>query len=130
MQIHVSPSDGVPIYQQIVNQVKHLCAAGRLTQGEEIPPIRALAEQLLVNPNTIARAYLELERAGVVVKRHGAGTFIAGTGSRLSLRERRRILAQRADALLAEADHLDVPLESVIELLQERHTRMKPHAAR
>ena len=58
MQIHVSSTDGVPIYIQIVNQVKHLVAAGRLSPGEEIPPIRVLAEQLVVNPNTVARAYL------------------------------------------------------------------------
>ena len=65
MQIHISSHDGVPIYIQIVNQVKHLVASGRLSPGEEIPPIRVLAEKLVVNPNTVARAYLELERAGV-----------------------------------------------------------------
>ena len=58
MQIHISSSDGVPIYIQIVNQVKHLVAAGRLTPGDEMPAIRVLAEQLMVNPNTVARAYL------------------------------------------------------------------------
>ena len=57
MQIHISPADGVPIYLQIVNQVKYLVSSGRLSAGEELPPIRTLAERLVVNPNTVARAY-------------------------------------------------------------------------
>src|SRR5580698_8612068 len=100
MQIHISSDDGVPIYIQIVNQVKHLVASGRLLPGDEIPPIRALAETLVVNPNTVARAYLELERAGVVTKRQGAGTYVAETRLALSRREKLKVLLPRADALL------------------------------
>jgi len=120
----VSANDGVPIYLQIVNQVKHLLAAGRLEPGQEVPPIRTLAGQLLVNPNTVARAYLELEKAGIVAKRHGSGTYIAESGSPLARRERMRILSDRADALLVEASHLNVPLEEVIKLLHHRHQHL------
>ena len=120
MQIHLSTSDGVPIYLQIVNQVKYLVAAGRLSAGDEIPPIRTLSARLLVNPNTVARAYLELERAGIVSKRHGSGTYISSDGSPLARRERMKILTERADALLAEARHLEVDLAGVIRLLRER----------
>ena len=77
MQIRISPDDGLPIYLQIVNQVKYLIASGRLTSGEEVPAIRVLAQQLLVNPTTVARAYLELEREGVVAKKHVSGTYIS-----------------------------------------------------
>ena len=84
MQIHISATDGVPIYQQIVNQVKYLIASGRLAPGEEMPPIRVLAERLLVNPNTVARAYRELESAGVVEKRRTAGTYVSDAGSPLA----------------------------------------------
>jgi GntR family transcriptional regulator len=66
MNIHISPADGVPIYLQVVNQVKYLVASGRLAPGEELPPIRVLAERLVVNPNTVARAYRELEAVGIV----------------------------------------------------------------
>ena len=121
MQIHISSNDGVPIYLQIVNQVKHLVGARRLAPGDELPPIRVLAQQLLVNPNTVARAYLELERAGVVAKRHGSGTYVSEAGSPLARRERLRILTQRADTLLTEAGHMDVELSEVISLLRERH---------
>src|SRR3954468_21909254 len=124
MQIHISPSDGVPIYLQIVNQVKHLVASGRLEPGEEIPPIRVLAEKLVVNPNTVARAYLELERAGVVTKRHGSGTYVSESPSTLSRREKFKVLTQRADSLLVEAGHLDINLDEVITLVRERHETM------
>lgn len=120
MRIHITSNDGVPIYLQIVNQVKHLVASGRLSAGEEIPPMRALAEQLVINPNTVARAYLELERAGIVTKRHGSGTYISEGSSPLSHREKLRVLTERVDALLVEAGHLGIELPKVIELLGER----------
>ena len=120
VQIHISANDGVPIYLQIVNQVKYLVACGRLAPSEELPPIRVLAEQLLVNPNTIARAYMELERDGIVTKRHGSGTYVSDAGSPLARKERMKILSERADALLAEAHHLNVDLDSVIDLLKQR----------
>ena len=121
MQIRISPNDGVPIYLQIVNQIKYLVAAGRLGAGDEIPPIRVLASQLLVNPNTVARAYLELERAGLVSKKHGSGTYVSANGSPLARRERVKILAERADALMVEAQQMNIELDEVIKLLRERH---------
>src|SRR6478609_1766397 len=99
MHLRVSPTDGVPIYLQIVQQVKYLVAAGRLAPGEELPPIRVLAERLLINPNTVARAYRELETAGVVMKRRTSGTYVSTAGSPLARRERLKILAERIDAL-------------------------------
>jgi GntR family transcriptional regulator len=120
MELRVSTGDGVPIYLQIATQVKHLVASGRLAPGDEIPPIRVLAQQLLVNPNTVARAYLELEREGVVQKRHGSGTYISGNGSPLARKERLKIVSERIDALLAEASHLQVEPAELICLIKER----------
>src|SRR5213076_636085 len=108
MQLHISPKDGVPIYRQIVNQVKYLVGSGRLASGEELPPIRVLAEQLVVNPNTVARAYAELEHAGVVTKRHGSGTYVSDNGSPLKRAERLTIPDHSADASAAEAQHLQI----------------------
>ena len=124
MQIHISPTDGVPIYLQIVNQVKYLVSSGRMAAGEELPPIRTLAEQLLINPNTVARAYRELELAGVVEKRRTAGTYVSGGTSPLSRRERVKILGRRVDALLAEARQMDVSLDDVIDLIRQRDRSM------
>jgi GntR family transcriptional regulator len=120
MQIHISPNDGVPIYLQIVQQVKYLVASGRLAPGEELPPIRTLAEQLLINPNTVARAYRELEIAGVVTKRRTSGTYVSQDGSPLARQERLKILAERVDALLVEARQMDIRIEEVLDLIRQR----------
>ncbi|HUG68824.1 MAG TPA: GntR family transcriptional regulator [Pirellulaceae bacterium] len=125
MQLHVSPSDGVPIYQQVVNQIKYLVASGRLRQGEQLLPVRKLAEQLIVNPNTVARAYRELETAGVVESRRGSGVFVSEGVSPLAKREQNKILNERIDLLLAEAAHLNVELEAVIKLVRQRSQQMR-----
>ena len=126
MQIHISTGDGVPIYLQIANQVKYLIAAGRLAAGDEIPPIRVLAQQLLINPSTVVRAYLELEREGVVQKRHGSGTYKSGTGSPLARKERLKIITERIDTLLAEARHLEVEPQELLSLIKERSQSIQP----
>src|SRR5215471_9994254 len=126
MQLHLSPTNGVPIYLQIVNQVKHLVASGRLVPGEELPPIRVLAERLVISPNTVVRAYRELEEAGLVEKRSTAGTYISAAGSPLARRERLRILTERVDALLAEARQLNIQLDEVIEVIRRRDRAMQP----
>jgi GntR family transcriptional regulator len=126
MQLHVSTSDGAPIYLQIAGQIKYLVASGRLAPGDEIPPIRVLARQLLVNPNTVARAYLELERAGIVTKRHGSGTCISAAGSPLARRERLKIVSERIDALLAEARHLRVEPDELLRLVKDRAQSIQP----
>lgn len=121
MHIHISPQDGVPIYRQIVNQVKHLVASKRLKAGDEMPSIRHLAQQLLINPNTVARAYRELEGAGVLLSRRGSGTRVSDNGSPLSRKERMKILSERAEALISEARQLGVELEEVVELVRREH---------
>lgn len=125
MRLHISPSDGKPVYLQIVQQVKYLIAAGRLRPHEELPPVRTLAEELLINPNTVARAYRELEVAGLIYKRQGAGTYVSDTASPLARRERKRLLAERADALLVEARQMEFTLDEVIELLNEREKKLR-----
>jgi GntR family transcriptional regulator len=126
MQIHISSSDGVPIYLQIVNQVKYLVASGRLAAGAELPPIRVLAEKLLINPSTVARAYRELEMAGIVEKRRTAGTYVSDQGSPLARRERIKILAERIDALLAEARQMNIDVEEVLKLVEQRNRALQP----
>ena len=126
MEIFLSTNDGVPAYLQIVNQVKHLVASGRLVPGEELPPIRVLAERLVISPNTVVRAYRELEEAGLVEKRSTAGTYISAAGSPLARRERLRILTERVDALLAEARQLNIQLDEVIEVIRRRDRAMQP----
>jgi GntR family transcriptional regulator len=121
----ISPNDGVPIYLQIANQIKYLASSGQLRTGDELPAIRTLAEELVVNPNTVARAYRELEIAGIVEKRRTAGTFISDAGTRLARRERLKIIIQRLDALVAEARQMGVSLDELTDLLRERDALLK-----
>lgn len=111
---------GIPVYQQIVEAVRQGTATGRLRTGEQLPTIRELALQLRVNPNTIARAYQELEREGIVETRRGAGSFVAAREPRLEQEERRRLVARHLDRALAEAYHLGLPLDEVEALLRQR----------
>jgi GntR family transcriptional regulator len=78
MLFRPNPSSGVPIYLQLMEQVKHGVETGALRPGEQLPGIRPLAEELVINPNTVAKAYRELEHEGVIELRQGAGAFVAG----------------------------------------------------
>ena len=78
MILRPNPSTGVPIYLQLMEQVKHGIETGALKPGDQLPGIRPLAEELVINPNTVAKAYRELEHEGVIELRHGAGAFVAG----------------------------------------------------
>ncbi len=80
MLLKPNPSSGVPIYLQLMEQVKHSIETGVLRPGEQLPGIRPLAEELVINPNTVAKAYRELEHEGVIELRHGAGAFVSANG--------------------------------------------------
>jgi GntR family transcriptional regulator len=90
MLFRPNPASGVPIYLQLMEQVKHSIETGALRPGEQLPGIRPLAEQLVINPNTVAKAYRELEHEGVVELRQGAGAFVAGSGQTKTLTDRMR----------------------------------------
>ena len=77
MLLRPNPSTGVPIYLQLMEQVKHAIETGALRPGEQLPGIRPLAEELVINPNTVAKAYRELQHEGVIELRHGAGAFVS-----------------------------------------------------
>jgi GntR family transcriptional regulator len=79
MLFRPNPSLGVPIYLQLMEQVKHAIETGALRPGDQLPGMRPLAEELVINPNTVAKAYRELEHEGVIELRHGAGAFVSGS---------------------------------------------------
>jgi len=122
MQIHISTSSGIPIYLQIVKQVKLLVASGRLPVTTQLPPVRKLAQDILVNPNTVARAYKQLEMEKVISSRRGAGVFVADAVSPLAKSEQQAIMIEHIDGLLAEAAQMDMSIDEVIALI---HTQNK-----
>jgi len=85
-----NPASGVPIYLQLMEQVKHSIETGVLRPGEQLPGMRPLAEQLVINPNTVAKAYRELEHEGVIELRQGAGAFVSANGPARKLTDRMR----------------------------------------
>ncbi len=76
MMFRTNPSSGVPLYLQLMEQIKHAIETGALRPGEQLPGMRTLAEELVINPNTVAKVYRELEHEGVIELRHGAGAFV------------------------------------------------------
>src|SRR2546422_1831077 len=86
-----NPSSGVPIYLQLMEQVKHAIETGALRAGEQLPGMRPLAEELVINPNTVAKAYRELEHEGVIELRHGAGAFVTANAKSKKLADRVRL---------------------------------------
>ncbi len=120
MQIQIDATDGLPIYLQLVQQIKYLIATGRLAASDQLPSVRKLSEQLVVNPNTVARAYRELEMAGVLAARPGAGVFVSPTASPLAKREQHQLLIDKIDSVLNEARHLDLTTEGVVQLVRQR----------
>ena len=85
--LRLNPSSGVPIYLQLIEQVKHAIETGALRAGEQLPGIRPLAERLVINPNTVAKAYRELEHDGVIELRHGAGAFVSADARPRQMKE-------------------------------------------
>ena len=105
MLLRPNPSSGVPIYLQLMEQVKHGIETGALRAGEQLPGICPLAEELVINPNTVAKAYRELEHEGIIELRHGAGAFVSGNprAKKLTdtLRAGQTIVASAVDRLRA-----------------------------
>ena len=119
MNLHINPNDSVPIYKQIMNQVKYLISSRQLRPGDELLPIRALSENLVVNPNTVARAYRALERDGYVTCQRVAGTTVNEFGSPLSDAEQLKVLRDRAQALVTEARQMKMGMGDVLKLVVE-----------
>jgi GntR family transcriptional regulator len=120
MFMKIETIDGVPIYLQIAREIKHSIAVGALRPGEQIPSVREIALHITVNPNTVAKAYRELEAQGIVETRRGTGTFVAKEGFALSQAEKRRTVGGLIDRVLDEARHLRLDEDEVKRLFNEK----------
>jgi GntR family transcriptional regulator len=120
VEFTISASAGVPIYQQLTEQICAGIARGRLRADERLPSVRELSAALVVNPNTVARAYTELERDGALYTRPGLGVFVAAARPAVPKKVRRERLIRGVDQLLVEAVRLGCAREEVLELVDER----------
>jgi GntR family transcriptional regulator len=120
MMLRINFKSGMPIYLQVVDQIKAAAASGALQPGEALPSIRPLAEELRVNRNTIAKAYSELETMGVIETQPGRGCFLSENHSPLKKEVRRRMLIQEIDQVIVQAHHLQVPSGEFLKLVHDR----------
>ena len=119
MNIRLNHRSGEPIYRQIVEQVKYQVACGDLRPGEKLPSIRAMAGQLNVNPRTVVKAYETLQHADLVVMRHGQGVFITENRGSVPASARRKVLAEMAQRLVAEAARLGADQDEVLRIVRD-----------
>ena len=115
MQFRIDNASDRPVYLQIIDQVKRDIALGRLGKEERLPTVRQLAQQLAINPNTIGKAYRQLEQEGIIVTRAGAGAFVAGLDSLLSRAVRRKLICDEIDRIVVEAFHMQIDKETIAE---------------
>ena len=115
MQVRIDHASDRPVYLQIMDQVKRDIALGRLLREERLPTVRQLAQDLAINPNTIAKAYRQLEQEGVIVTKSGAGAFVAGLDSILSRTVRKRIICDELDRIIVEAFHMQIDRQTIVE---------------
>ena len=120
MEFQCDTSSRVPIYRQLMDHIRQSVARGRLRPGSRLPSVRVLSRELVVNPNTVARTYTELEREGVINTRQGLGVFVAEPQAELSAAARRERLAAALDAFLTEAVHLGVSADEVMSAMTKR----------
>jgi|SRR5579884_1416387 len=120
LPIAIQPGSTVPIYRQIVEQVCAAALAGRLRDDDPLPSVRALAEQLVINPNTVARAYAELAREGIIEARAGRGMYLAERRRIYSAPERSRRMEQAVGTFISEAFLLGYDAEEIVDHVARR----------
>ena len=119
MLVHLNPSSGVPVYLQLESQVKQAIAAGALREGDVLPSTRKLASELRINPNTVARAYQNLERDGVTRSVPGGGTFVADGLTGLLKSEKVKRLRPHARQVAVEGRQMRLTREEIVKLVEE-----------
>ena len=120
LEFTLDPKSGVPYYRQIILQAEMAIASGRFSTGDQLPTVRSLAVDLKVNPNTVARAYSEMEIRGIVNTQQGTGTFISDKKIELSEVERERVLSEIARSIITKANSYGFSIEEIIDHLQDK----------
>lgn len=123
--IRIEPSSAVPIYRQIIDQIKYQVAAGVLKQGDRVPSVRELAAKLAVNQNTVLKVYNELCRENVLKIERGDGTYVSSNKQNIPTVERKRAVANVLREAAVQAIHLEISVEQTKELLEKEYQAIK-----
>ncbi len=126
----IDPKSALPIYRQITDGIRRGVAAGRLAPGDRLPSVRELAARLLVNPNTVAKVYRDLERDGLLETRRGDGTYVSAGAASMAEEERRKLVAEQLRLLAQEVRAFGLTDDDAIDLFRgilkdERHRRRR-----
>jgi len=119
LHLQIDPHSGLPVYRQMMDQIRYYVASGLLQAGDQLPSIRELAQKLSVNPTTVVKTYNELQHADVIEMRHGKGVFVSERMVRMSDREREKALRRIARQLAVEAAQMKAPAELVLRVVEE-----------
>lgn len=119
LHFQINSHSGVPVYRQMIDQVKYYVASETLKPGDQLPSIRELAHKLAINPTTVVRVYSDLEHEGIVEMRHGKGVFIAEAASRMSAKEREQAIRSLARHLAVEAVQMGASAGQVLKVVRE-----------
>ncbi len=119
LHFQIDPRSGLPVYRQLMDQIKYYVASGGLKSGDQLPSIRDLAVRAAVNPTTVVKCYTELQHDGVVEMKHGKGAFVAAASNELSDAERRKILGQLAQRMVIDAKQLGAGRDLVEQVIRE-----------
>jgi GntR family transcriptional regulator len=125
MFIRIEPSSSVPIYRQVMDQIKYQIAAGVIGEGDKLPSVRELAATLAVNQNTILKVYNELARENVLVVERGEGTFVSSECPRISPARKLKAIEGILREAAVQAVQLDIPIEQAKDLLEKEYTAIK-----
>ena len=126
LHFQIDPHSGVPVYRQVMDQVRYYVAAGVLNPGDKLPSIRELAKQLAVNPTTVVKAYTELQHDGVIEMKHGSGAFVADAARKMTDAQRKKALQRLAKQLAVEARQMDASADLVFKLVADELERLEP----
>lgn len=131
--IRLNPSSGTPLYVQLVEHLKHSIEAGAIKAGEQLPSVRRMAEELLINPNTVVRAYRDLENDGILVLKHGSGVFVrASVVARTALMRKAEPVLQsavdRLEALGLSEEEIRRLMENELGLRRTTRSKRRKHA--
>ncbi|MGA2679252.1 MAG: GntR family transcriptional regulator [Sedimentisphaerales bacterium] len=119
MQIKIDNASDRPVYQQIIDQVKRDIALGRLGKNEKLLTVRQLAGQLAINPNTIAKAYQQMEREGIITTRPGSGAFVANLDSDLSGSVKKKLISEDLERAVVDAFHMQIDGQTLLKWFNE-----------
>lgn len=123
--MRIEPSSSVPIYRQIIDQIKYQVATGALKEGDKVPSVRGLASKLAVNQNTVLKVYNELCRENVLKIERGDGTYVSSNKQNIPVAERKKAVANVLREAVVQAVQLDVSLEQAKELLEKEYEVIK-----